>query len=300
MKKWMCALLAVMLVVGLTACGEKRQEQEQPNTEPVPEVTEAPVQMEETTIFDDDNCSFTIVGAEENAYTGLELEVVCENKTERILMFTWSNSSVCGYMYDPFWAEEVQPGEKVTSTIYLDTFALEEMGITSVDEITFDLYVYDSEDFMAEPLVNQTFTVYPTGLDADRVSYPERKALEEETVIVDNEVMTFVIEKLYTMEKLGEDDGEAYRIHCYILNKTDKNLMVAWEGISIDGTPVNTYWATVVAASKQAYSDVVFYHLELENAGITELGEINFSLTASDYDDWYADFLLEEDVTYKP
>ncbi len=300
MKKWMCMILAVMLVVGMTACDEKQQAQEQPNMEPVPEVTEASVQMEETKLLDDENCSFTITGAAENAYTGLELEVVCENKTDRILMFTWSNSSVCGYMYDPFWAEEVQPGDEVTSVIYLDTFELEEMGIASVDEITFDLYIYDSEDFMAEPLVNQTFTVYPTGREAGDISYPERKSLEGETVILDNETMTFIIEKLYAMDKTGEDDGEAYRIHCYILNKTDKNLMIAWEGISVDGAPVNTYWATVVASGKQAYSDVVFYSSELEDAGVTELGEVNFSLTASDYDDWYADYLLDEQITYKP
>ena len=128
-------------------------------TEPTQEPTEPRVIPENLVLVDTGNVTFTILKVENNAHMGMQLQVECVNNTDRTLMFSWDMVSVCGYMYDPFWAEEVAAGKTAVSTVDLDTYALGKMGIDSVDEITFTLRIYDSENWMDEPLVAEVFTV---------------------------------------------------------------------------------------------------------------------------------------------
>jgi hypothetical protein len=209
-------------------------------------------------------------------------------------MFTWNNTSVCGFMYDPMWAEEVAAGKQVNSTIDIDTYALERMGVESVDEITFTLYVQDSEEFMNEPVVNEGFCIYPTGKTPDQVVYPQYQHTEGETVIVDNDTLTFII------ENVDDELADYYTLNCYIANKTGKNILVSWDNVSVNGFMVNPFWAVSVAAGKQAYGEIIFYRTELEAQDIEVVQDIEFNLLVSDNDNWDADYLLDEIYTFQP
>ena len=312
MKRLLSLALCLCMILGLCACGPA----ETPGT-PAPAPTAAPTEAavdkvptapaeaptEEVPAHDaltgqvlaaSDQCSFTVTGAEFNAHTGLEISVLCENFSDRPLMFSWSNVSVCGYMYDPFWAEEVAAGKKVNSIIAIDTYALEQMNVTSVDEISFTLTVRDSEEFMNEPVVRADMTVYPTGKNAETVKFPVYEPKETDTVIVDNDDITFIV--------MGVDDelADLYTLHCYIANKTGKNLMFSWENVSVNGFMVDPFWAMAVSAGKQAYTDVLFYRADLEEQDIEVVQNVEFNLLVSDSDDWEADYLLNEIYTFIP
>lgn len=311
MKRLTVFALCLVLVLGLTACGTA----ETPGT-PAPAPTEAPAAPAPTlpadyteapteapaenysltnlVIVDNDTCSFTVSGTEYNEHLGLQIQVVCENKTDRPLMFTWNNTSVCGFMYDPFWAEEVAGGKKVNSTIGIDTYALEQIGVTSVDEIVFTLNVQDSEEFMNEPAVNEGFVIYPTGKTAETVKYPVYEPKEEDTVIVENDTLTFII------ESVDDELADFYTLNCYIANHTGKNLMISWDDVSVNGFMVDPFWAAAVSAGKQAYVQIIFYRTDLEAQDIEVVQDVEFNLLVSDYDDWEADYLLDEVYTFKP
>lgn len=304
MKKLITMIMAAALLLSLAACSGGAQEQPttpvvtQPHettpTTPMPtDPPEIPMEMGETVIVDDENCTFTIKSATQNAHVGMTLEVLLENKTDKTLLFTWNNTSVNGFMHDPFWAEEVAAGKKANSTIYFDTYQLEDYGVESVDEIEFTLYVYDSDDFMADPYVNEGFTIYPTGLSAETMVYPDRMPKEGETVIVDGEEVTFIIENAAV-------DGSFYDLRCYIANKTDKNLMFSWDDVSVDGFMIDPLWAATVGAGKQAVTEISFLRSDLTDNDITEPAEIEFKLSVSDYDDWMADPVLAQVYTYNP
>ena len=307
MKRITGLILSLILLLSLAACGGSPEATEAPATQPA--VTEAPteaateaptepdetmpaLEMEETMLVDDENCAFSIHFASLNAYTGMELEGVCVNKTGKTLIFSWNNVSVCGYVYDPLWSQEVAPGETVNCSISIDTYQLEQYGVTSVDEITFTLNIFDSEDFMAEPYVDSVYTIYPTGLNAETVVYPDRVSVGGEQVVTDSEGVDFIIESF-------EDETNAYVLRCYLGNRTDIALMFAWEEVTVNGAAIDPMWAAEVPAGKRAYTEISFPRSQLEENGIEEVEQIDFRLVVSNMEDFEAENVLDDTFTFR-
>ena len=188
MKRLPALLLSALLLLSMTACGgtDSPAPTDATASTTVPAEVTTPTEAEVTEpstpenllgndimqLVNNEDVAVHIVSIENNAHTGMQLRIQCENKTDRALLFSWDMVSVCGFMYDPFWAEEVAAGKTANSTVYLDTYELEQMDVTSVDEISFTLRVVDSENWMEEPLVEEACTVYPTGLNADTLVLP--------------------------------------------------------------------------------------------------------------------------------
>lgn len=97
----------------------------------------------------------------EDSIWGYTLKVFLENKTDKNLMFSADDVSVNGFMCDPFWACTVAPGKKANEKITFSEKSFQENGIEAVEEITFTLHIYDSNDFSAESVLKETFTVKP-------------------------------------------------------------------------------------------------------------------------------------------
>lgn len=312
MKRLILLALCLSMALSLCACGGSApaptepplSATEAPTDAPLTGAPTAPAQMPTEppvdytlsgqVLVDNESCAFTVTGTEFNEHLGLQLHVLCENKSDRTLMFSWNNVSVCGFMYDPLWAEEVAPGKKVNTTIGIDTYALEQMHVDSVDQIDFDLWVQDSEAFMDAPVVNAGFTLYPTGMTAETVKFPVYEPGAADTVIVDNEDLTFIV------MNVDDELADYYTLNCYISNKTDKNLMISWDEVSVNGFMVNPFWAMSVAAGKQAYTEIIFYRSDLQEQDIEVVQDIEFRLQAYDNDNWDADYLLDEVYTFKP
>lgn len=311
MKRLILTVLCVSMILSLAACGSAPAPTEPPlfptevpteasipgaPTAPAQTPTEAPAEytLSGLTLVDNENCAFTVTGTEFNDHLGLQIHVLCENRSDRTLMFSWNNVSVCGFMYDPMWAEEVAPGKKVNTTVGIDTYALEQMKVDSVDQIEFDLWVQDSEAFMDEPVVNETFHIYPTGKTAETVKFPVFEPSETDTVIVDNETLTFIV------RNADDELADYYTLNCYIANNTDKNLLISWDEVSVNGFMVNPFWALSVAAGKQAYTEIIFFRSDFEKQDIEVVQNIEFRLQAYDNDNWEADYLIDEMFTFKP
>jgi len=249
--------------------------------------------MHETVIVDNDAAAFTVTKAENSDHLGMQLHVQCVNKSSRALMFSWDMVSVCGYMYDPLWATEVAAGKTANSIIDLDTYALEKMGVASVDEITFTLRISDSENWMEEPIVQQSYTIYPTGLSADTFVLPPHPESSAQTVIAEDENIRFVIEGF-------KESNTGVALQVYLENKTGRNLMYSWDLVSVNGMMIDPFWAASIAAGKRACAEISFSRANLEANGIGDVSGIEFKLIVSDYDDWEAPNLLEQVYTYNP
>jgi hypothetical protein len=262
-------------------------------TETVPAPTEPRKLLENAVLFDSDDASFIVTKAEDSDHLGMQLHVQCVNKSSRTLLFSWDMVSVCGYMYDPMWAEEVAAGKTANSIIDLDTYALETMGIESVDEITFTLRISDSANWMDAPVAEEVHTIYPTGLTADTLILPAHPARDAQVVVAEDENIRFVIDDAF-------DDASSYVLQVYIENNTDRNLMYAWDLVSVNGKMIDPFWAVSVTAGKKACTEITFYRSELEANGITEVSDIEFELIVSDYDDWESPNLMEQVYTYNP
>ena len=314
MKRMICLILALAMIFALAACGGKEVPvvttatevtevtveideavvPEETTEEAVPETTEAPITVYETTdtvLLDNEFCSFSVGSASDNDLAGMQVQVTCVNKTEESLDFSWNTVSVCGMMYDPLWTLTVPAGETVTGMVEIDTYALETMDIQAPDEITFQLNVLSTENWMDAPYGEGYFTIYPTGLSADTVIYPVREALASEVVLVDDDNLTFIIEFV-------EEQDLSYVVRCYIANKTQSTLMTSWENVMVNGQALDPFWTSLLAPGKSAYAQVHFDNGELQELGIEKVEEITFNLMAYDYADWME--VLNLPTTYQP
>ena len=312
MKRFLTLLLCAAMLLSFAACGSSEEPAPTaaiaatqpaataaPTDAPTDAPTEAPAASPDLApqiiqLVDNDAVSVHITSVKNNEHLGMQLGIQCVNKTDRSLMFSWDMVSVCGFMYDPFWAEEVAPGKTLNSTVDFDTYALEQMGIASVDEISFTLRIFDSENWMEKPLVQEDCTIYPTGLNAETVRFPARPETAGQVVVAEDENARFVI------EWADAEDASEYTVYVYMENKTDRNLMYAWDMVSVNDMMVDPFWATVVAAGKKACAEVVFYRSDLADNGIEDVENIEFTLIVSDYDDWEGGNMLEETFSYRP
>ena len=174
-KRILLTLSAVALVLSLAACGNTSSNEE--TTPSTSESTTTEASGEETdpsadgdkqeesfaplTLVDNDQVTVTITGVAENGFWGYTLKVFLENKTDKELMFSTDAVSVNGFMCDPFWAAAVAAGKKANEEISFSENDFEKNGIEAVEEIVFTLQIYDSNNFLAENVLEETFTIKP-------------------------------------------------------------------------------------------------------------------------------------------
>ena len=159
----------------------------------------------------------------------------------------------------------VPAGSATTETC---TFTLNDYNMPVIDEILFRVVVYfqnveddpseagyDAENGKLTPEQAAALTerveygIYPTGLTADTVEYPEHQKAEGEQVIVDDENFTFIIQGV---EK--EEDG-TFRIRAYVENKMDVPLSYEWTESEVNGVPAELFqYTTSLDAKKRDYT----------------------------------------------
>lgn len=323
MKKLLSLLLAIMMVLSLAACsgdsdddsdrdtdrdnnsshGSKNDKDEDDNDDgdsividnddtnseniPVPAIT-----FQETVFVDDENCTFTIKSIDPDGDWGYTLNAFLENKTDLNLMFSLNDVSVNGFMCDPFWASQVSAGMKANEEISFYESSLEDLGITDVTEITFTLRVYDYDDFTADALVEETFTIYPMGEDA--VETYVRTPVDNEIVLFENEDVTMIV--------IGQEDDSmwGYTLVVYLENNTDHTLMFSADDVTVNGFMCDPFWATEVAPGKRAITNISWSDDDFAENDITEVESITLPITVYDYNDWMADYLIDDTFTIEP
>jgi outer membrane lipopolysaccharide assembly protein LptE/RlpB len=172
-KKILTLITSMAVILLLAACGSS-SETTVPSGSTTPSVATKPVQttvsttpettapaVTESLLVDSEDCIVKVTGFDQNDLLGFSMKLFIENKEDENLMFSIRDASVNGFMIDPFWANEVAAGKKANETVTFLKSDLEKNGIETVEEITFTLVVYESDEITTEHLVEKTFTVKP-------------------------------------------------------------------------------------------------------------------------------------------
>ena len=112
-------------------------------------------------IIDNEYVTVTITGYEHDDIWGYTVNLFLINKSDKEVMFSVNDSSVNGYMIDPFYAISVMPKKCAFSSMSWSDSALEENGVSDVEEIEFFLRAYDSNDFAADDFANEVIALNP-------------------------------------------------------------------------------------------------------------------------------------------
>lgn len=254
-------------------------------------IANAAYTLNDYVVVDNENCTFTIKSVDPNGDWGFTLNVQCENKTDKTLMFSWNNVSVMGFMVDPFWATEIAAGKKANESISFSYDSLDAIGMSAVDDITFTLRVSDSNDWSADPVLVEEYAIYPTGKSIQDISYPARKSNATEVILYDNDEYSVIVLS-------NEADGGDFLMHYYLENKTGHEIMFSMDDVSVNGYMADPFWGTSVAAGKKLYATACFYESILSDNDISTVEEIEFTLRVSNADSW--DTHATEVFTYIP
>ena len=116
-------------------------------------------------LADNDYVTVTVTGIAVDDIWGYGPEVYLVNKTDTETMFSLSDSSVNGYMSDPFWAKSVSPGKCAFSKINWSKSSLEELGITDpeneIEALEFTLKAYNTENYREDPYFEEVIVLEP-------------------------------------------------------------------------------------------------------------------------------------------
>lgn len=264
---------------------ETQTTEETPNT--------ADVIFEEMTVVDNDYCTIRITSIDPDALWGYTLTTYLENKSaDTTYMFSVQNAAINGVQCDPLFATEVTPSKKENTEIsFPDTF-FQDTGITECTDIELSFRVYDSNDWLADPVAEETVHIYPLG--EENVSVFTREPQSSDITLVDNDYVTAIV------TGFEDDPIWGYTVNLFLVNKTDTDVMFSVENASINGYMADPFYAASVSGQKCAFSSMSWSDTTLEESGITEITDIEFLFDAYDANDILADKFFNETITLNP
>lgn len=314
MKKLVALLLALMLMLSLVACGGETTTEPAEDTKPSQsenaktesdkddsekeesdkeEIKADDVSFTEIIAVDNEECLIKITGIDADNMWGYTLKAQLENKSaDKTYMFSVDTAAINGVESDPFFAAEVAAGKKSNEEISFSGVELEENDIGDFTDIALTFRVYDSDDWMADAVAEETIHVYPYG--EDKAVKFVREAQDSDTVLVDNEYVTAIV------TGYEEDDIWGYTVNLFLVNKTDNNIMFSVDNASVNGFMADPFWATSVAAGNCAFGSMSWDDTTLAENDITEIEEIEFEFRAYDEDNWDSDDFANETITLNP
>lgn len=297
MKRVLICLLALLL---LTGCGVQTPA---PTTAPqiletIPEETTLPVTEEETTteetippvegvdgetLYNADKFALVYQGLSEaqlpeNAtkkekaafVEGTAMTVTAINKTNMTVYMRIMNLSVNSYMFETLPTVTLEPGEHRQVRYTLPRTELEYNGITEIQDLQFNLWVYETEDFRTPDVADGLCIYY-----VDQPVYPERAKQKTDQVLVENE--------RYSVTVTAVTVGENAELTMHLQNFSDKELLFIAPYGTVNGNVVDPLWAYNVSAGKQRNTTITFPLKSLEGAELTELV---MAIQIGDHQDW--------------
>lgn len=132
-----------------------------PQGEEAVQINEYQPKLTDIILSDNNNLSIIVTGASYDDIWGYTIDLYLHNKTNKNLMFSVENASLNGYTIDPFWANEVPAAARARTSISWMESDLEANSISAVETITLMLRAYDSDDWFANDIFNETLVFKP-------------------------------------------------------------------------------------------------------------------------------------------
>ena len=310
MKKLLSLVLTLTVVLSLGACtsseSTKETSSKTESSQPAENKDEKPAQSEDKTedieavpfeeivVIDNDACAIKITGIEEDNFWGYTVNAYMENKSaDKTYMFSVESAAINGVSCDPLFANEGAAGKKSNDDINFMDSELEENDIGKFTDIEITFRVYDSDDWTADDIANETVHIYPYG--EDKATTFVRETLDTDNVVIDNDYVTVIV------TGYENDDIWGYTANLFLVNKTtDTNLMYNVDEASINGFMADPFFATTVPAGKCSFASMSWSVDTLAENNITNIQTIELLLSISDSDDWLADDIVNETITLNP
>lgn len=278
MKKSVSLLLALLLMLPLTACGGAEGELLQPNIQDQAQgngAQETKVTVEQVMLLEQDGIKIQAKELKPDGLLGAELKVYIENETEKDLTIQCRNSSVNGYMVETMFSAEVAAGKKANDTITFLSADLELCGIETIADMELSFHIFTTEGWDTV-LDSQQVQIKTSAADTYSYTYdhPGTQVYEGSGI------------KLIAKGLNKEDSILGPGLVLYIHNTGDQGITVQAQDASVNGFMIETVLSQEVMPGKHAVSTVTFLSSDLEENDISKIEDLELSFHIFDTATW--------------
>ena len=276
-------LLALVTALMLTGCGGDAQ----------PE-TEAPTESnahegENICLFENDACSYTLLGSSENALGDYIWNVQLVNKTAQTLVFSMDHVYLNDCKLDPYWATEVAAGQTVQSAVTWSCSAMVACELTDRVRVDFVLTAYPPESY-GNNLAEAQITAYPKG---EAAYFAEvRPAHPTDITLMDTDEYTVIA------TGLDPESDWGCTLSLYLVNKTGQDVLFRLDNARINGQYFDPGWLSSLAGGKRSFESISWLQSDLAAKEITQVTELSFDVAVCTADG--SRVLRQEHAALKP
>ncbi len=231
-----------------------------------------PITLKNEVVLDNELFSITAKSIDEDSEYVYAVYLLIENKSpDKTYTFGIQKGEVNGVEVDPYTIIFINPGKKANTTVFIEN--LKEYGIEEYTDIELIVNVTEGKYTYDEPYtMSESIHIYPYGKENAGKFVYEAKAGDQ--VLVDNEYVTVI----YTGDNKENELG--YSINLYIVNKTDKDITVSGDDMSINGYMVGADFFKDVSAGKVSLATMIWPEETFKENDIDEskIDDIEFSL----------------------
>lgn len=269
LKQALAALLALLMILTLVAC----------DTGSISEITGGEgdsngeggsngggssnkVTISEQQCFAYNGITVTAKEYVSDSIWGDGIKITVENNSSKTYTVSTEEVIVNNYMVDSLFVCEVAAGKKANDTLYLSSSDLEAAGISNIGQIEIYFYVYDS-------------ATYDTVYTASCVTIKTSQYSQMDTTANDAGKVLYNAGGIKIVGKYVDENtfwGSA--ILLYIENKTNQNITVSCEDMSINGYMVSGLLSSTVYKNKYSIDEISVLETDLSENGITKINEV--------------------------
>lgn len=298
MKKLLSVVVAGVLTFGLAACGGASGSApssaaavdpsvsgsvSQASVDSVPaETASGDPTIEEQVLMDMDGITVTATGLDLSGMMGPELKVLVENNGEKAVTVQVRDCSVNGFMIEPMFSCDVQPGKKSNDSISFFSSDMEANGIDVIGTIELSFHVFDPETF--DTLFDSDTVMVETSAAGDVPAAGD----VEKTVIFEQDgiIISFV--------DFDTDDLFGLGIKFYIENNTETPITVQVRDSSINGFMLEGMMSADVMPGKITNTSLTFFETDLQDNGIESVEDVELKFHIFNKDTF--DTIIDTDV----
>lgn len=247
-----------------------------------------------TVYIDNDECSIKVLSIDPYSSWGYTVKVQLENKSsDKTYMFSIGDTSINGVMCSTIFATEVSPEKQAIKEITFSTSTLNKYGVIDFTDIEIAFRVFDSDDWSADDVVDETINIYPYG--EENATKFVRESQPGDIVLIDNSYITV------TAIKTGYASLGGYEINLYIVNKTtDTDISITTEDESINGVIIDPFFSTSVPAGKCKFVTMSWSSTALKNNCIEDCTDIEMNIRVYDSNNWIAEDFVNQTIHIYP
>lgn len=242
--------------------------------------------IEEQVLMDANDVKITATEYTTDGIMGDGVKLLIENNGSADIGVGCTELIVNNYMLTNLFSTEVAAGKKSYETMDLSSSALEAAGIDNIGQIEIYFYLFDPDSY--ETTYNADVATIKTNHFDDMDTTPNDDGQE-----LYNENGIRIVGKY-----VDENSFWGNAVVLYLENKTEQNIEVQCDDMSVNGFMVTPYFSSTVYAGKMAVDDITLMDSELEENGIESVDEVELTFNIID-PDTYETIVTTDPITFK-